>query len=216
MFFPPSDEEVELELGPRLGTWEPLPAREAANLVVVPEQSVLVNLLTFGAFVLAAAAGIGGSTYWKHPTPGIFSAVTVLGITFYGIIKLSQAQYRRRRPGVFEHGIRYDRDLIRFDNLKLLSLEAPKTVAERYLPTFRKLQRKVDRFPELVQKRDHTRKLSVTPILNDGSHLVWLGIPGIFSRQDLDAFYDLIKERYPEKVFGTHLTDEERRQIEEL
>lgn len=216
MLFSPSDEIVELKLGEQLGSWARLPPAEAAKTVLVSDKNFVISALTILSFLLAAAATIGGIILWKHPAAGLFSGVVVLGTLLFGVDKLSHAAHRSHRLGVFEKGIRYGSDLIRFDDLKLLSLGAPKTVAERHLPTFRKMQRNVDRFPELIQKRDLTRKLTVTPILNDGKHLVWLGLFGMFKKDQVDEFYDLIKARHPEKVFGTNLTPEERQQIEEL
>ena len=216
MLFAPSDEIVELKLGQQLGSWERIPPGEAATVIMIPDDSFILNALVILSFLVAGAAAIGGLILTKHAVPGLFTGVAVLGVQFFGLTKQSGAVYRSHRLGIFDDGIRYGKDLIRFEDLKLLSLEAPKSVTERHFPTFRKMQRKVDKFPELIVKSDRTRKLTVTPILNDGTHLVWLRILGMFSIDDLDAFYDLVKARYPEKVSGTNLTPEERQQIEAL
>ncbi|MCA9085557.1 MAG: hypothetical protein KDA81_15965, partial [Planctomycetaceae bacterium] len=182
MLFAPPDEEVELRLGPKLGSWDPLFAWEREQVVMVPTDSLILKMLFLLSFLLAAAAAAGGIVWWKHPTPAIFCGVGVLAVCFFGIISLDRAAFKSRRLGVFEQGIRYGADLIRFDELKLLSLGAPKTVGERYLPTLRKMQRSFDKFPEQTAILDRTRKLTITPILNDGTHRVWLGVLGMYSK----------------------------------
>lgn len=216
MVFAASDEAVEAQLGPLAGTWKPVSQTEIARVALVSENNAAISWLSLFGLFAGAAAAAGTAYLTRNKWASIAAGIGVISGSFYGVIQLARTVHQRRRLDVFERGIRFGRDIIGFDELKLIRFGAPKTMGERHFPTLGKLQRKVDKLPEITQKRDNGRKLAITVILSDDNHIVWPGFLVSFSKEDLTEFFELLKSRHPEKLYGWDLRPDDLQRITDL
>lgn len=213
MFRYPSDELVELSLGPKVKTWAPQPAHEIARSVAIPDRNA-VSLLILPALLLGAGGFVLVLVTTRMFMAAVLSGVAVVGVCMWAISVLSNAVHKTRRLGVFELGIRFCGDLIRFDELRVISFGSPKSTTERFMPTFRNAQRKIERFPETRLRLERTRDLALTPILFDETHKVWLGFAAMYRKEEIEEFFATIESKCANKVCPMGLTFEERREIE--
>lgn len=220
MLMPMSDGEVESILGPMLGSWEPLPLKEiikSANPLTTSTNGCLSSLLSLSAFLLVVTAAVAAGVYFRSAPAGFlvaFGLAVPIGIL---ATRFVEAAHRKTRLGVFERRIRFGRSIIRFDELKVVTFGAPKTFAERRMPTLRRGQKALEKAParEASQRAENSRRFALTFVLNNGQNVVWLSFHAIYSRESMTVF-ELLDERIPEQLRGLALTEEERLRINAL
>jgi hypothetical protein len=214
LLFAPSNEMVEVKLGPIVKSWNPRPLADVDKEARGHGNGLRLCFLMAVSFLLAIViAGIVGRLT-GHALLVVVSGIGSLAVMFFGIIKLENNIYNSKRLGIFERGMRYGKFIVPFDELKLISFGAPKTFSEKHLPTLEK--HSGSRVPEAKELVRWGRQTALTIHLNNGKLLVWLAFGPVFGKEVLEEFLSMIDERAHAQLRGTSLTDEERRQIEAL
>lgn len=218
---PMSDAEIESILGPVLGSWEPLPLQQIVKSANPPTTSMngcLVKVLSLSTFLLVVTAAVASGIYFKSVPVGFVVAFGLaIPLTVFAT-RCTRAAHLKTRLGVFERGIRFGRSIIRFDELKVVTWGAPKTFAERHMPTLRQGQKALEKAPahEASQRAERSRKLALTFVMSDGRRVVWLSFHAVYSKESITAFFELLDKHIHEQLRGLALTEEERRSIEAL
>jgi hypothetical protein len=214
LLFAAPDEMIGLKLGPLVKSWSPRPLADVDKEARGHGNGLRLCFLMAVSFLLAIViAGMVGRLT-GHALAVVVSGISSLGIMFFGIIRLENNIYNSKRLGVFEHGIRYGKIIVPFDELKLISFGAPKTFSEKHLPTLEK--HSGSRVPEAKELVRWGRQTALTIHLNNGKLLVWLAFGPVFGKKVLEEFLSIIDERAHEQLRGKSLSEEERRQIEAL
>lgn len=108
--------------------------------------------------------------------------------------RFSRIAHLRTRLGVFERGMRCGRSVIRFDELKLITFGAPKTFAERHMPTLRSGQKSIEKSGarEASERIECSRRIALTMVMNNGKHVVWLSFHVMYPQQAITEFFELL------------------------
>ncbi len=214
LLFAPANEIVELELGPIVKSWNPRPLGDVEKEARGHGSGLRLCLLMALSFMLAIViAGLVGRQT-GHALLVVVSGIGSLAIMFFGIMKFENKIHNSKQLGIFEHGMRYGKFIVPFDELKLISFGAPKTFSEKHLPTLEK--HSGSRAPDAKELVRWGRQTALTIHLNNGKLLVWLAFGPVFGKEVFEEFLAMIDERAHTQLRGTDLTDEERRQVESL
>lgn len=183
----PSDKDVEVTLGPVLGSWEPLPIADVSMRATLPEvgqNRFTGSLLGCLPFILGTVAAFAVGVQAESVPAGIATAIVLLCIMCFGFVKLCKQSHELTRAGVFTYGIRYGRSLIRFRDLKLITfgVPTPKTWSQQHLPGLIKLKRSLEKQSsrDLREKQELSRELALSLWLHDDTHVVWLSFGAMY------------------------------------
>ena len=204
----PPDEMVELKLGPVVKSWSPLPLDEVNKIALGHTSRLRMCCLLALSFVLAiAVAGFVGK-WTGHALLVVVSGIGTLTIMFFGMMKLENVIHRSKRIG---------KSIVPFDDLKVITFGAPKTFAEKHLPTLSEVQKlSARRDYQAEELHKNGRTLSLTIFLNNNKRIVWLALVAIAGKCTADEFFPILDEMIPEQLRGLALTDEERSRIEDV
>lgn len=216
LFSIPTDAEVASQLGPVLGSWEPIPFKEISGYVHPPntgEEGCLTGVVVIGVFAAGVAITIAVAVGTGIPYSGVLTAVALLTLLFVFQARFGPRQYATMRLGVFENGLRFGHSLVRFDELKVITLGAPKTRLEanvtRHTPTLAKIGKGIESpaARRMREMKDRSRKLALNFEMCDGKNILWVSVLAAFSKESLVEFYKLLDERIPDKFQGLQLTE---------
>lgn len=213
----PPDELVELKLGPVVKSWSPLPLDEVNKVALGHTSNLRMYFLLAVSFILAVViAGLVGKMT-GNTIAVVVSGIGTLAVMFLGMMKLENAIHNSKRIGIFERGMRFGKSIVPFDDLKVITFGAPKTFSEKHLPTLSDVQRVSARgdyeTDELIK---NAKTLSLTIFLANNKRIVWFAFSAIAGKDTVHEFFPVLDELIPVQLRGLALTQEERRQIEDV
>jgi hypothetical protein len=161
--------------------------------------SVLVMVLFFGScFASVALVRVLG----RHP---LFFADPVWWVILIGLIAfthgtlsaLNNARHQRVRLGVHEHGVRFGKSSLRFDEIAAVAVGGFKTAHEKNFPILECIRE--FRYPNYAIAKDKMRAMTLDLKRKDGTTCHWFGLMGMFHPSEIAAFLEILVERAPEE-----------------
>ncbi|MEM9413019.1 MAG: hypothetical protein AAGA30_18060, partial [Planctomycetota bacterium] len=140
MYFSPTDEEIEIILGAKLGSWranpDPIVASEF-DQAAKPENPFLRFFLICILFSSVALLAYLALVYFKSTIAGSLAILIsgAVGLLIHNKIRI--VAHSRATLGVFEKGLRLGSSIYSFDELSAITLGAPESFEEKYFPTLK-------------------------------------------------------------------------------
>lgn len=205
---------MQVERGAVVRQWKPLPRGKCVKLAT--RSNLFVDFLR--AFILFAAFGLSVFMVAKafgRPAPLYRDPVWWLTFTllvvvpFWVLHAILNAVHRKRRLVVYEHAVGFGSSCLWLDDIDLVSSGSQQGISEKYFGSLEKVALITSspltakaKVSAATKERQRVRDHSLTLMTSDGKLIHWVGLLALFSKKDIDQFFELLLAKAPHIRIG--------------